>query len=283
MSSSYFYKGINISELVKNGATTIPGYIGFPPSFLPSCNSTGFDKPSLFSYSYQGTDVSNSTTAIYQVTGNTDNDGGNGIIPLSIPGTNSKYNYVSICCSGGGGGGGGAGSGTNVTGGGDGGPGGNGAYAAVLNCPVSNISEINYSFGSGGESGNANNQTSPGEHGNSGGETTVYLGPIGNIVSPGGNGGKGGLSTPGVEKGQAGEAGNTPSSTINFSNYTSAITKIYDTPTYTPLNYPPQNQTFSPDKGNGALGVGGKGEAGPLASNGGKPGNAGFVLVYLSV
>jgi hypothetical protein len=281
MSSGYFYKNININNLVAPGSTTVPGYIGFPSSFLPSCNDTGFDKPTLFLYSYQGTDVSNSTTATYNVTNNANNDGYSGTIPLAIPGTSIKYNYVSICCSGGGGGGGGGGNGTNLAEGGDGAPGTSGSYAAVLDCPVSSISAINFSIGSGGTSGNANNGVGAGAPGNKGGDTSVSLGIIGSINCEGGFRGNGGGPTPGSAKGSNGNKTATSASNIGFSNYTSAITTV-NAPTYTPLNYPPQNQSFSPDKGKGAFGDGGAGNTGGNSS-GGKPGNAGFVLVYLSV
>jgi hypothetical protein len=279
---SYFYNGINISNLIQGGISAVPGYSGFPQSTSPIYTSSGFDKPYNFSYIYNNTDVSNYSTAYYYASNSPSNS--TGTIPLLIPNSSNVYfKSVSICCAGGGGGGGGAGGNGASFNGGDGGSGGDGSYAAVLNCPVSNIQNITYKIGNGGGGGagnptNAPNPIAPGSGGVKGGTTYVYLGPIGNIECSGGNFGNGGEGTPGIANGHNGNDGFAPPSTINFSTYTNAVTSA---PGPSSTYYPPQPSSLCPHSGLG--GGGGNASVAKATSNSGNPGNVGFILVYFSL
>jgi hypothetical protein len=277
---SYFYNGVNISNLITSGGgPAVPNYGGFPVSFPPSCNSTGFDKPANFSYTIGGTDVSNLATSYYYQDGT---NGTNANIPINIPNTSIPFKSISICCAGGGAGGGGGGSNTPSYGGGDGGDGGDGSYAALLNYPLSNYNSINYKIGNQGNGGSAENkETGPGTPGNDGNNTVVLLNSPNStyqlIECPGGNVGSGGKQTPGIAKGNTAGSGNTPSSTVNAPGF-SYITSV-NAPGYTPENFPPQNQKFTNNSGNG--GNGGNASANN-GSNSGNQGNSGFVLFYFS-
>jgi hypothetical protein len=278
MSSGYLYNGINITNLVASGGTTVPGYTGFPQSFPPSCTYTGFDRPANFSYSNNGTDVSTTMTAHYfqnSTTNTTQN------IPILIPNTSTSFKSISICCAGGGAGGAGGGSNTNVSSGGDGGNGGDGSYAALLDYPLSGYSSINYKIGNFGYGGDGVNgsDVGTGKSGNGGNDTNVYLESPSNslqlIYCPGGNTGNGGKAAPGSD----GSDGNTPDSKVNAPSNFSYIEST-DSPAYTPQNFPPQNTSATLSHGNG--GGGGNAAAGSGKSNSGSPGNTGFVLFYFS-
>ena len=257
--SGFFFNNINIADLIQSGSTSVPGYTGFPES-TPFQYTSGFDKPANFLYTYQGTDISNYTTAnMFVSTSNPDT----GTIPLQIGNSNYNFNYISVCGCGGGGGGGGGGNYNSTWGlsGGDGGKGGAGGYAAVLNYPVSGANSLSYNIGTGGSGENSK--------GKSGNNTSVSVGSTTIISCDGGNGGSpgNGADNSNFTPGNTGNSGGPGNSTVISGNIK----------TNTP-GYPPQ-------QGNGwSSGNGGSGGNGTDKSFGpGNSGNNGFVLVYLSI
>ncbi len=275
--SSYFYNGMDITNLIEGGSTSVPDYIGFPES-TPSIYTSGLDKPYNFSYSYQGTDVSNYATAF-----NISHTGGTGTIPTTIPGAPGySFKHISaVCWGGGGGGGGGGGYGSGgvpikFNPGASGSPGNNGAYAAILSYPINGLT-VNYYVGSGGNNGNggANKIADKGDNGTSGNNGTysyVYVDGLSITYSPGGIGGPGG-NGGNVVNGNSGTTPNTPAtddSTIaspGYSGTTSA--NIPGVPVY-----PAQNT------GQG----GGGGSTNPGGNEGfaGATGTPGYIQVYLT-
>ena len=258
MSSGYYYNNINITSYIQSGNSAVPG---FNINATPLQYSSGFDKPGNFSYTYQGTDISNYTAAIYIAESNTYS----GNIPLLIPNTNGSYfKYVSVCGCGGGGGGGGGGD--FIYGnfdGGNGGSGGDGAYGAVLNYPVSGANSLSYNIGKGGSGSNGT--------GSPGNNTSVSVGNTTIISCDGGNGGAPGNGTPGFANGNDGNSGNTPDSKVVSGNITTNTS-----------GYPPQSGNYAgPDTGNGGGGGGGNGTDKSYSPGG--DGNNGFVLVYFSI
>ena len=261
MSSGYYYNNINIENLIQSGSTPVPG---FNISATPFQYSSGFDKPANFSYTYQGTDISNYTTAnMFVSTSNTNS----GNIPLLIPNTNGSYfNYVSVCGSGGGGGGGGGGNYiTELYDGGNGGSGGSGSYGAIVAFPLSGATSLSYIVGGGGDGQNTK--------GTQGGNTSVSVGNTTIISCPGGNGGSPGNGATINGNGSPGANGYANNSSVipGYSSIENANSNSYP-------EFPPQ-QGNGYTNGNG----GGGGNSTTQNFNAGSKGNAGFVLVYFSL
>jgi hypothetical protein len=281
---SYFYGGVNISDLVVSGSTAVPDYVGFPESNSHTYNSTGFDKPYNFSYIYGSADVSNYATAV-----NTSYNSGSGSIPIAIPGAPGyNFKHISAYCWGGkGGGGGGGGSGYPIHKGETGGDGGAGGYAAIISYPINGLT-VKYSVGGGGDNTNTGDGSGgdaapktggkgdPGSRGDSGGQSYVSVGNTTIIYGNGGEGGSGGnggtSTTPGGNKASAGDVGNG----AYQPGYTGTTSASNGSPT---TNYPNQNYG---DSGNGGEGgeYNSNGNAGPGSR--GNDGNGGYVQIYFS-
>jgi hypothetical protein len=270
--SGYLFNGVNVANLIINGSTTVPGYTSFPKSSPCQYTSTGLDKPYNFSYMYNGTDVSNYATA-YGFTYNGGNTGNSGSIPTTIPNTNTSFKHISGYCWGGGGGGGGGGSNTNSYGGGDGGNGGDGAFAAIIDYPISGQS-VNYSAGNNGGGGSAgtgkagDTSANAGSPGKGGGSSYVYVGNTQIILANGGSGGSGGEIGQFSNKGSAADDGKSGTSSY-ISGYTGTTSNSSPSTSY------PNNP------GNGSNnGLGGNGVYDD--SNSGSDGASSYVAVYLS-
>jgi hypothetical protein len=258
--SGYSYNNISIANLIQSGNTSVPG---FNISSTPFQFSSGFDKPANFSYSYQGTDISNYTTANMYVSTSNANSGN---IPLQIGNSNSYFNHVSVCGAGGGGGGGGGGNYMiDLYDGGKGGSGGSGSYGAIVAFPVSGSTSLSYNVGGGGAGENAK--------GSQGGNTSVSVGNTTIISCPGGNGGEPGNGAKTSGNGSPGDSGNANNS---------SVTPGYSSIENANSNYYPE---FPPQQGNGYTNGngGGGGNSTTQNFNTGSKGNAGFVLVYFSL
>ena len=268
MSSGYFFNGINIANLIQSGNKSVPNYTGFPQS-TPFIYTSGFDKPVNFSYTINGTDVSNYATSKYFATSDTTASN----IPLQIPGTNFYFNSVCVCGAGGGGGGGGGGFNWLTNPGGTGGKGGDGAYAAILNYPVSGGTSISYNVGSGGDGGTVKG----GGSGETGNNTSVNFGNTIIISCDGGTGAESGKNATIDYSGIPGAYGTTPSGKIAPGYSGIDATDVYAYP-----EFPPQQGDYSPSPHSGNGGDGGNSPLSNSDPNDGDPGNAGFILVYFS-
>ena len=235
---SYYYNGVNISDLVQSGSTAVPDYAGFPESNLPQYTS-GLDKPYNFSYQLVTTpgiiDVSNYSTAY-----NLSYTSGNATIPTAIP-NSSGYLFKHIagyCFGGGGGGGGGGGTGSDVPGaetksGGKGGAGGAGGYAAILSTPLQGSSNVFITVGGGGAGGdggpgnpgNSINDAkgSPGSDGTTADASYIQIPDINTIIAAanGGGGGNSGGGGTSKDTGSDGSTGNSGYGSINGTGNTS--------------------------------------------------------------
>jgi hypothetical protein len=290
--SGYFYKNVNISDLVISGSTTVPTYSGFPPSTPFQFIFSGFSKPYNFSYNYLYStrpsgggniappqpDVSNYATA-YTIP----YASGTGTIPTTIP-NNPGYSFkhISAYCWGGGGGGGGGGgtgdTGAGYTSGGGGGSGGDGGYAAIQSYPISGT--VNYQVGNSGPGGapgagatpGSANSGKSGDDGTPGNSSYVIVNGINIVNGPGGKGGTGGGSGNTANNGGRGAKGSngTGSYATPYSGTTSGNTAAG--------YYPTQN---SGDGGPGGIG-GPSGDGGNRGGDRGSPGTIGYVQVYLT-
>jgi hypothetical protein len=276
---SYFYNGVDISNLIDTtGSSVPPNYGGFPTSKPHTYTGTGLDKPAIFSYSYQGSDVSNYATAY-----NLSYTSGADTIPTSITGAPGyNFKHISAYCwggGGGGGGGGGAGQGANIHGGGDGGTGGTGGYAAIVSYPISG-NAVKYQVGTGGKGGVGGagadpsfyNEGKNGNGGSNGNQSYVQVGGINIITGKAGNGGSGGDS--GNAEKSPGKAKNGDSTEGSYNeSYRGTTIKISAA-----HMFPKQTG------GNGGGSGGGAPNGGPNPKDGsdGGAGNAGYVRVYLT-
>ena len=256
--SGYFFNGVNISDLIQSGTTSAPPsnvYTGFPTSTAPTYKTTGLDKPYNFSFLYNGSDVSNYATAY----GIGFNAGTSGAIPTSIPGAPGySFKHISgYCWGGGGGGGGGGGKNSGSYGGGDGGTGGNGAFAAIVDYPISG-STVNYQSGGAGNGGSGHG-SNKGDSGNSGGDSFINIGATTILFANGGGGGGGG-NTANVNSGGNGSGGFTAGYTGTTAN-TSPATSY------------PNNPSNGGAGGNASFNSG---------VNSGGDGSPGYLYVYLT-
>jgi hypothetical protein len=274
--NKYFFNGVDISDLIEDGSTTVPDYVGFPKSTPCIYTTTGLDRPYNFSYSYQGTDVSNYATAYIPTLSG-------GTIPTTIPGAPGySFKHISAFCWGGnGGGGGGGGQGwPNGEKGGNGGNSGTGGYAAIISYPIG-TQAVNYSVGVGGSPGpggdaanGPNGKGEPGTAGGTGGQTYINLnspsGTTSIIHANGGNGGGGGNGGTSVNPGNSNGNGNGGTGSYT-PGYTGTTTGVNSGP-----NYPPQPTNNTGKGGGGGSPEGsGKGSSGP-------GGVGGSLTVYLT-
>lgn len=279
---SYSFNGINIGNLIQGGSTSVPGYTGFPES-TPFVYGSGLDKPYNFSYMYNGTDVSNYTTA-YNLSYTS---GESATIPTAIGNTGYSFKHIAGYCFGGGGGGGGGG-GTGADGpnfsnksGGSGGSGGAGGYAAILSTPLQGSSSVFVAVGDGGSGGS-------GGGGNPGNNINDYKGTDGKGGSDGGNsyiqnlynnaylayangggGGGGGDAGTSSESGPAGGGGSSGNGSILGPGNTTVET-----------GYPHVPSSY---QAGGTGGGGGNASNGKVETGGsGDPGLGGYVQIYFS-
>lgn len=253
MSGKYFYKGVDIYNLITPGdvdPSNSTSFIGFPKCDISRFNnnfesvgtidSGGFinmyqnsvtGKPigtpntlthivaTYIDYTFDSTKPLNENT-IYTIS------------PNNNP-VNFTFNHISAFCHGGGGGGGGAGGSGNTVGGfrlgKSGGQGGYGAYGAVEKIPV-NGETITLDIGRGGLGGSGGRNVfltlSNGGNGGNGGtgvETKLTIGSTVNITANPGTGGQGGPG--GGTLGQGSVGGSNGFSTVNggISNYGGGI------------------------------------------------------------
>ncbi len=261
--SGYYYNGVNISNLITSGTTSVPpSYTNFPTSTAPTYNTTSLDKPFNFSYKYNGTDVANYATAYsLAYTG-----GKSGSIPISIPNSPGfSFKHISGYCWGGGGGGGGGGGNVNAYGGGDGGSGGNGGFAAIINYPISGQT-INYQVGNSGNGGGGNKGNSSGGNGNSGGSSYIYVGNTEILLANGGGGGGGGKTGGSDNKGSTAGSGGNGNGAI-ASGYTGTTANTSPSTSY------PNNPSTGGGGGNAKY---------DNDTNSGGPGAPGYIEVYLT-
>jgi hypothetical protein len=219
MAGKYFYKGVDINDLIQPGGTVdVNGYSfysGFPKTVTPvGANGTrlytNFASPGGFTQLYKFN--TNTDIGINPNSGNLSTisefsaryidyyytDGSK--ITITSPFT--PCNHISVACIGGGGGsggGGGIGQGVSVFTGGNGGDGGDGGYAAAEKIPL-NGQAIYLTVGKGGSGGgggpkadpNFHNEGGDGSPGGNGGPTTLNIGNTNILTGYGGDGGSGG-------------------------------------------------------------------------------------------
>jgi hypothetical protein len=203
---SYFYKNIDVSNILYSDSTDNTYFIGFPTTTIPVPSGQNLSLPLDLGYTINNVDVANTSTAKYTTYNTTAND-------VNFP---TGVKAIRVICIGAGGGHGGLGGYGEVnvdlpiqsalTGGGSGGPGGNGFYSYLNTTHVSVSDKFNIVSGSPGNTGNPGNNTTnnsfnaatarggDGQQGNSGGVSSFTLigsSPI-NITADGGNGGLGG-------------------------------------------------------------------------------------------
>jgi hypothetical protein len=309
MAGKYFYKGLDINELIEDGGTTTPSganyFTGFPKCRISnlttnfeSCGLEGFIK----NYTYQNTSIetpseigtplnSNINKIVAKYTTYTDNSAINSSVYFN---TNRVIipppfcNHISaVCCGGSGGGGGGGGRGYKsifpielVTNGGDGGDGGAGGYAAVERVPVNDTIFLTIGQGGSGEPGGKNAsgwQIESGDSGWSGSDGHETILKIGNktiITANGGGGGSGGGSGNVTSNGGSGSRGSNGNGYVNPNNYGGIA------------YYENEISQKVPSFDNNAGGGGGLGyddnsfSGGP---SGGSDGNNGFCRIYFLI
>ena len=252
MAGKYFYKGVDVNNLLQAGTDTTTGssyYTGFPKPILP-VGANGTRLYSNFASPGGPPGVPRGFTRLYKYNSNTDI----GLDPNSenlstISEFSARYidyiytngtqitvdppftpcNHISVACIGGGGGrggGGGIGQGTKVYTGGDGGRGGDGGYAAAEKIPL-NGQTIYLTVGKGGGGGGGGGKADPNYH-NSGGSgspggngdpTTLNIGNTNILTGGGGDGGSGGGSGNTANNGGNGASGNFVDGNVNWQNY----------------------------------------------------------------
>jgi hypothetical protein len=243
MAGKYFYKGVDINNLIQpNGTWNAPGitnYVGFSRVVLPSSINVLKLTTNFASVGSPTTDP-NSTVVnggfITRYKRNTNIDLGtptdSNINEIAARFTNYFYtngsqltitppfspcNHISVACQGGGGGrggGGGVGQGASVYRGGAGGRGGSGGYAAAEKIPL-NGQPIYLTVGGGGSGGGGGAKASPnfynagtdGSPGGNGGPTTLNIGNTNILTGGGGDGGSGGGGGNSANAGGAGADG----------------------------------------------------------------------------
>jgi len=303
--SQYYYKGINLNQIVVNNGNTTPqsGYYNFPQSTF-SYNYSIF-RPSNFDYLYQNNQLANSSTTF---TANYSNVYFSSSNNVSIPSGCKSMNIIAV---GGGGGGGGAGGGVsiqcgcngkgNTANGGAGSPGGYGSYFAG-NVEVGNNTKLNVIIGQGGGgggggSGNSaksnfsganfdcgNNQSTTGGTGGDGGAGTASYIQFsdGNIYAKadGGNGGGGGNGAYGY----ANNSTNSYGGNSNDSPGSPSNSQYAGGPNYYPQFYQTVNIPFAPSftVENGVGGGGGNsGGGGGSGGSGGGGWNGAMQIIWL--
>lgn len=252
MSSGYYYKGIDLSNIYVNDGL-LNDSIGFK---IPVSKGNYLDysgmRPISFGYTVSGVDLCNTTTANYDVYTDTSKTT-NVVVPSGV----KSCRVISVGGSGGGGGCGGNASAkeyltskSSGSFGGDGGMGGYGAYKySTINLDsVSTIQVVVGSAGTGGTAGNSNSthmnvteltlskNTSGGDgnSGNAGNLSYIYFDNNSNThyaVSGGGNGGEGGYganakatyAAANSKEGDGGTAGNASETQANDTNYPPVI------------------------------------------------------------
>jgi hypothetical protein len=278
--SKYLYKGIDISNLIITGSTTVSGYTDFL-SYTPASNYSS-ERPIPFNYYTPKGQLSDLMRAKF-----VDFDSGSG--NYTIP---SDFDSVRIILLGGGGGGGGGGgcgwkSGSSLespstarTSGQYGLPGDNGSYTFTSTDIKLSSQNIYYSVGTLGDNGTAGGDKAktsigPGGKGNNGyrgNESMVTINVDGinyNIYANGGYGGAGGDSGgPGSAQGDPRQPG--PAFT---NNYPGIVDYSNGRPSsVNPINY---LQFLS------QAGSGGQKSDYNLDSNPGNQGNPGKIRIYL--
>ena len=251
MSSGYYYKGIDLSNIyVNDGLISDSNGFNIPVAKGNYFNYSGM-RPNSFGYTVSGVDLCNTATANYDVY--TDSTTTNVDIPSGV----KSCRVISVGGSGGGGGAGGnasskayINSNSKSSFGGDGGVGGYGGYHySKLNLDsVSKIQVVVGSAGKGGTSGNNNsthmniastdtsNNTKGGDgnSGNAGNSSYIYFDNNTTshyAVADGGNGGGGGngasakaeYSNSNSNSGNSGSTGNSTESQAKDTNYPEVI------------------------------------------------------------
>ena len=259
MSSGYYYKGIDLSNIYVNDGTIIDSNgFNIPVAKGKYFNYSGM-RPNSFGYTVSGVDLCNTATANYALY--TDSTTTNVDIPSGV----KSCRVISVGGAGGGGGAGGKAtskayfnSNSKSSFGGDGGVGGYGGYNySKLNLDsVSKIQVVVGSAGKGGTSGDNNsthmniastdtsNNTKGGDgnSGNAGNSSYIYFDNNTTshyAVANGGNGGGGGngafakaeFSTSSSNSGKSGSTGNSTESQAKDTNYPQLIS--YTIPAYT--------------------------------------------------
>ena len=238
------------------GAVTVTGYTqgGVTITSTPISNST--IESTTTNYKYQGTDIG----SIYCAKYNGYAGPATGTIPVS------NYSSCTIVMVGGGGGGGGSQFSPLVTGG----DGGDGGIAIFQKIPLVDVTNINYSVGSGGARG-VGTQTFPIRNataGSAGNATTVTI----SSTTYTANGGSGGPLAP-----TSASSGNvTPTGSLTFQGTLNGPLTYQSSPDRV-ITFPTTPTPTAVSYGQGGAG----GNANPASGNNGQVGTAGYLRIYL--